>query len=103
MRASQDEQIAGDRCWACTVTNAAIGLLIAWLPFGAALVSGRLPMIVATVVWGVVVTGYTGYRIVRLGYLPVAEPVAKLTGLHERIGPGSKSGRDRYDDEQDGG
>lgn len=80
-----------------------MGLLIAWVPLAAALVTGRTSLLVGTVLWGVVVTGYTGYRLVRLGYLPLAEPVAKLTGLHERIDPGSRTGTERNGEKRDDG
>lgn len=86
-----------DRCWPCTVANSAVGLVVAWLPLAAALVGGDPGVLVAAVVWGVVVTLFTGYRLVKRGYLPYAEPVAKLTGLHERIGPGVE-GHDGDDD-----
>lgn len=86
------EELTGeDRCWPCTVANASIGLLVAWLPLTAALVKGESAVIQAAVGWGIVVTTFTGYRLVDRGYLPLAEPVAKLAGLHERIGPGSSS------------
>lgn len=80
-----------------------MGLLIAWVPLAAALVTGRTALLVGTVLWGVVVTGYTGYRLVRSGYLPLAEPVAKVTGLHERIGPGSRTGTERNGEKRDDG
>lgn len=87
-----EERLTGeDRCWPCTVANTVVGLVVAWLPLAAALVRGRTPLVVLTLVWGVAVTGYTGYRLVALGYLPYAESVAKWTGLHERIGPAARS------------
>lgn len=90
-----DPQRTGDRrCWPCTVANGAVGLLIGWVPVVAAIVNGSPTVLGATLVWGASVTGFTLYRIVRRGYLPLAEPVAKRTGLHERIGPGSGSDGD---------
>lgn len=80
-----------DRCWPCTVANSTVGLLVALVPLIAALVKGDATLIAGTLVWVVVVFSYTGYRLVERGYLPLAEPVAQATGLHERIGPGSKT------------
>lgn len=60
----------------------------------AALLEGSPAIVAGTAVWGVAVTTYTGYRLLALGYLPYAEPIAKRTGLHERIGPG-RTGDDR--------
>lgn len=91
---STDELTGENRCWPCTVANTAVGSLVAWLPLAAALVGGDPGVVAGTVVWGVVVTGFTGYRLVSRGYLPLAEPVAKLTGLHERIGPASRHRED---------
>jgi hypothetical protein len=86
------ERLTGDRrCWPCTVANAAVGLLVGWLPVAAAVVEGSPSLITGTVVWGLSVTVFTVYRLLRLGYLPFAEPVARRTGLHRRIGPGSSS------------
>lgn len=77
------------RCWPCAVVNAAIGLVVAWLPFVAThLGESRRFVLGATAVWGLAATGYTGYRLLALGYLPYAERVARWTGLHDRIGPG---------------
>ncbi len=93
-----DTRLTGDqRCWPCTVANAAVGLLVGWLPVIAALVEGSLSLILGTVLWGLCVTGFTIYRLLQLGYLPFAEPVAKQVGLHTVIGPGSES------DDEDGG
>jgi hypothetical protein len=90
-----NERLTGDqRCWPCTVANATVGLFVGWLPVAAALVEGSLALIIGTLLWGVCVTGFTLYRLLRLGYLPFAEPVAKRTGLHRMIGPGSESDDD---------
>lgn len=95
------EELTGeDRCWPCTVANGSIGLLVAWLPLAVALVDGDPAVVRAAAGWGVVVTAFTGYRLVDRGYLPLAEPTAKLTGLHERIGPGSKSETGRGAEEE---
>lgn len=80
-----------DRCWPCTVANAVVGLVIAWLPVVAAVLEGDPRVLLVAVLWGIGVTGFTLYRLVARGYLPLAEPVAKLAGLHDRIGPGSDS------------
>jgi len=75
---SPEPEHGDERCWPCTVANGLIALL------GDR--SGILPLALA---WAVVVTAYTGVRLYRLGSLPFAEPVAKRTGLHDRIGPGA--------------
>lgn len=91
-----DDDLTGEnRCWPCTVANSVVGLLVAWVPLSAALVNGDPAVVAGAVVWGVLVTGVTAYRLVARGYLPLAEPVARLTGLHDRIGPGSGEGNDR--------
>lgn len=86
-----NETTAEDRCWPCTVANSVVGLVVGWIPFAAAVARGRTSFIIVSAVWAVAVTAYTSYRLLALGYLPYAEPVAKWTGLHDRIGPGSKS------------
>jgi hypothetical protein len=53
----------------------------------AALVEGEPAVVRLAIGWGVAVTGFTLYWLVRRGHLPMAESVAKMTGLHERIGP----------------
>lgn len=77
-----------DRCWPCTLANAFVGFLVAWVPFGAAVVDGSQSAILGVGIWAVGMTGFTVYRLAARGYLPTAEPIAKLVGLHERIGPG---------------
>lgn len=77
------------RCWPCAVANSTVGLVVAWLPLAAALVRGSPELVAITAIWGLLVTWYTGYRLLDRGYLPGAERVARLTGLHDRIGPGS--------------
>lgn len=92
------EPLTGDRrCWPCTVANSFVGLLVAWVPLAAALVDGDPSLVAATVGWGIAVSGYTVYRLVARGYLPLSELIAKRTGLHERIGPG------RTEDDGNGG
>lgn len=76
-----------NRCWPCTVVNAVAGLVVAVVPLVAALQSGDRLVVAGALVWSAVVVGFTVYRLLRRGYLPLAEPVAKLTGLHECIGP----------------
>lgn len=78
-----------DRCWPCTVANATVGMIVALLPLVVAVIEGAPGVIALATVWAVAVTGFTVYRLIERGYLPFAEPVAKATGLHERIGPGS--------------
>lgn len=87
-----------NRCWPCTVVNSAAGLLVAWLPLAAGLVNGDMVVIAATVVWGIVATGFTVYRLITRGYLPMAASVAKRTGLHDRIGPGADRGARELDE-----
>lgn len=91
------ERLVGDRrCWPCTVANLAVGLVIAWVPLAAVLFAGNNGASPVAAAWGVVVTAFTVYRVVGRGFLPLAEPVAKVTGLHERIGPGAPpTGSDR--------
>lgn len=90
---SQEDLTGESRCWPCTVANSVVGLLVALVPLAAALVRGDPALVAGTAVWAVVVVGFTVYRLVRRGYLPLAEPAAKATGLHERIGPGSDPDR----------
>lgn len=85
------ELIGADRCWPCTIANASVGLLVAWLPLAAALIDGTGSLVFLAVGWGIAVTAFTVYRLVARGYLPLAELVARITGLHKRIGPGSNS------------
>jgi hypothetical protein len=88
---SRPDLTGARRCWPCAVANSAIGLLVAWLPFVATSLGESQQFVLwATAVWGIVVTGYTGYRLLALGYLPYAERVARWIGLHDRIGPGRK-------------
>lgn len=91
---SNERLTADRRCWPCTVANAVVGLLVGWLPVAAAVIEGSTSLLIGTIVWGLAVTTFTGYRLLRLGYLPVAAPIAKRTGLHSRIGPGSESDDD---------
>lgn len=91
--------LAGERrCWPCTVANTVVGLVVAWLPLVAALVEGDPAVIRLALGWGVAVTGFTLYRLVSRGHLPLAEPVAKLTGLHENIGPDSEGHEPRNEE-----
>lgn len=77
------------RCWSCTVANAVVALVVALVPVGAAFVRGDAVLLALAVVWALGVLGYTCYRLLALGYLPYAEPIARRLGLHDRIGPGS--------------
>lgn len=85
-----EDHTGSDRCWPCTVMNGAIGLVVAWLPLAAATLEGHRTVILVTLLWGIGVSAFTLYRIVDRGYLPLAERVAKVTGLQDRIGPGSE-------------
>lgn len=76
-----------DRCWPCTVGNAVVGLVVAWLPLAVELLTGDSGPVLLAAGWGIAVSTFTVYRLVDRGYLPLAEPVAKATGLHRRIGP----------------
>lgn len=87
-----------NRCWACTIANGAVGLLVALVPLLAALIEGSTVLVVGATVWAVAVMAVTVYRLLVLGYLPFAEPVAKATGLHDRIGPGSDSEPEQQND-----
>lgn len=62
------ERLVGDhRCWPCTAANSAIGLVIAWLPPAAMLLAGNRGALPAAAAWGVVITAYSTYRLVRRG------------------------------------
>lgn len=93
-----DEYTGANRCWPCTIANVAVGLLVALVPPIAALVEGTAALLVGSVAWAVVAIAFTVYRVLKLGYLPFAEPVARATGVHERIGPGSNPTDDRKKD-----
>lgn len=80
-----------DRCWPCTVANLAVGLGVAWMPLVVVRVAGNPETAPVAAGWGLVVTAVTVHRLVGHGYLPLAERVGKATGLHERVGPGSRS------------
>lgn len=95
-----DELTGERRCWPCTVANSIVGLVVGWLPFAAALLRGDAVLVALTVVWATTVTGYIGYRLLALGYLPLSEPVAKRTGLYDRIGPASNAERDAERDDE---
>jgi hypothetical protein len=82
----------------CAVANSVVGLVVAWLPFGAALLRSDGSLLALTAVWGVAVTAYTLYRVIDRGYLPLAEPVARATGLHDVVGPGSRTGSEQPPD-----
>lgn len=76
-----------DRCWPCTVANAIVGLVVAWLPLAVELLQDEPRALLLAVGWGIAVSTFTIYRLLARGYLPMAEPVAKATGLARRIGP----------------
>lgn len=58
--------------------------------------------IAVSAIWAMVVTVYTGYRLIALGYLPHAELVARRTGLHDRIGPESETHSSPEPQDRDG-
>ena len=80
--------IQGNRCWPCTIVNGFIALVVAAIPLYGALGAGDPVIVGLTVVWAVLVVGYTLFRLVNRGYLPGAPRIAEATGLHDRIGPG---------------
>lgn len=90
--AESDRLVEENRCWACTVSNGAVAVLVGGIPLLGGIVQGDPALVVATAVWALVVFGYTLYRLLSRGYLPGAERIAKWTGLHERIGSGSRDG-----------
>jgi hypothetical protein len=90
------DTLTGDRrCWPCTVLNGAVGVLVGWSPVAAAAVRGDPSLLAGSLLWAVVVTLFTAYRLLRLGYLPYAEPVARRTGLHDYVDPTSDPDDDR--------
>ncbi len=97
------ERLVGEnRCWACTITNGLVALVIAAIPLYGALGTGDPVVVGVTVVWAVVVVGFTLVRLVTRGYLPGSERIAKATGLHERIGPGRHEAEGGTDPEETG-
>lgn len=84
-----------DRCWPCTVANAAVALVVAAVPVLASLARGDAVLLTVAGVWAAGVLGYTGYRLLALGYLPYAGQIARRVGVHERIGPESEDDRGR--------
>lgn len=90
--ADEDARVGEDRCWSCTVANGVAGLLVAVPPLVVAWIRGDDALVVGAGVWAVLVLGFTVNRLLRRGYLPGAERVAKRAGLHDRIGPGRHRG-----------
>lgn len=89
MATDTDPELTGeDRCWPCTVANTAAGLVVAAVPVVAAVLRGDPALVAVAAAWAAAVLLYTGFRLVALGYLPYAERIARLTDLHERLGPG---------------
>lgn len=98
-----EEELTGeDRCWLCTVANLLAGGSIGLLPL--ALVWGEASTVQLWIAatWALVAVGFTLYRIVERGYLPGAGALARRTGLHERVGPGSQGARTSEDDDSGG-
>lgn len=85
---NSDRLVGENRCWPCTVSNAAVAALIGGIPLFGGISSGEPALIAVTSLWAVAVLGYTLFRLINRGYLPGAETIAKRTGLHDRIGPG---------------
>lgn len=97
----EDARVGEDRCWPCTVANAAAGLLVALVPVAVAGLRGDRGLLLGAGVWAVLVLAFTVHHLYRRGYLPGAARVAKRTGLHDRIGPGRHAGE--ADDGPEGG
>lgn len=88
---SAQDRTGEDRCWPCTLANLGVGILVGGLPLVLVVGSGALVPIVLAAGWALAVLAFTLYRLYAKGYLPGAERVARATGLHERIGPGSEA------------
>lgn len=87
---SEEPRLVGEeRCWRCTIANTAVAALVAGVPLLATLLEGEPVLIASAVLWVGAVAVFTGYHLVTRGYLPGSDRIAKRTGLHERIGPGS--------------
>lgn len=71
------------------MSNGLVALVLAGVPLYGALGGGDPVVLAITIVWAVLVLGFTLYRLLTRGYLPGAGRVARATGLHERIGPGA--------------
>lgn len=84
-----DRLVGENRCWACTVSNGLVAALVGGIPLLGGITRGDPALLLVTAVWAFVVFAYTLYRLVSRGYLPGSETIARRTGLHERIGPGS--------------
>jgi len=88
MTDSGAEPLVGEnRCWACTVSNGIVAVIIAGVPLYGALQNGSVVITAVTAVWSASVMGYALLRLILRGYLPGSERIAKTTGLHEWIGP----------------
>lgn len=88
--APEEEAGAAD-CWPCTAVNLAAGLLVGGLPLVLVWPGGNAIQRGLGLAWAVAVLAFTGYRILAKGYLPGAEWLARRSGLHEVIGPGSQA------------
>lgn len=90
-----EQTLTGEnRCWRCTVANLVAGGTVGGLPLYAVWGSGNALQLALAAAFAVGVVGFTLYRVYAKGYLPGMDRVARLTGLHERIGPGSESRED---------
>lgn len=90
--ADEDARVGEDRCWPCTVANAAAGLLVALVPVAVAGLRGHRGLLLGAGVWALLVVAFTVHHLLRRGYLPGAGRVARRTGLHDRVGPGRPTG-----------
>lgn len=81
-----------DRCWPCAVANLAVGGVVAVAPLALVWGSASGLQIGLAGTWTLAAAVFTIYRVVDKGYLPGADEVARVTGLHDRIGPGADTG-----------
>lgn len=87
-----DQDYTGEgRCWPCTLANLGAGAAVGGLPLILVWSSGNLLQLAFAAGWALAVLTFTLYRVYAKGYLPGAERVARATGLHDRIGPGSEA------------
>jgi hypothetical protein len=103
MTEDSNQLVGENRCWTCTITNGLLGLIVAGVPLLGGLQHEDPRFLALTVVWAVGVLSFTLFRLVSKGYLPGSKAVARRTGLHDRIGPGStdrRADRKREDDER---
>lgn len=78
-----------DRCWPCAVANLAVGGVVAGAPLALVWGTGNGLQLGLAGAWALAASVFTVYRVVESGYLPGAGAIARMTGLHDRIGPGA--------------